>query len=129
MSGGATQPKGSLGCNGLDIGDAANAIRSKNLSVVAHPANSTSRCDIRKPETVAMTKSPARHVYFVRFFAARACSRTFRPSAFISFNLRCKVRRLIPNCLAAAVMFPPVEATAWVISRLYVSSQTSVFHV
>jgi hypothetical protein len=51
MSGGATEPEGSLGCDGLDVGDTANAIRSKNLSVVAHPANSTSRCDIRKPET------------------------------------------------------------------------------
>ena len=51
MRGGATQPKGSLGRDRLDIGDAANAIRSKNLSVVAHPANSTSRCDIRKLET------------------------------------------------------------------------------
>jgi hypothetical protein len=51
MGGGATEPEGSLGCDGLDVGDAANAIRSKNLSVVAHPANSTSRCDIRKSET------------------------------------------------------------------------------
>ena len=42
----------------LDIGDAANAIRSKNLSVVAHPANSTSRCDIRKLETMASERFP-----------------------------------------------------------------------
>ena len=53
MCGGATQPKGSLGRDRFNIGDAANAIRSKNLSVVAHPANSTSRCDIRKLETRA----------------------------------------------------------------------------
>jgi hypothetical protein len=58
MSRGATQPKGSLGCDRLDIGNAANAIRSKNLSVVAHPANSTSRCDIRKLETMASERFP-----------------------------------------------------------------------
>jgi hypothetical protein len=55
---GATQLKGSLGRDRLDIGDAANAIRSKNLSVVAHPANSTSRCDIRKLETMASEGFP-----------------------------------------------------------------------
>src|SRR5689334_3196049 len=58
MRGGATQPKGSLGRDRLDIGDAANAIRSKNLSVVAHAANSTSRCDIRKLETRAASVFP-----------------------------------------------------------------------
>jgi hypothetical protein len=53
MRGGTAQLEGSLSRDRLDIGDAANAIRSKNLSVVAHPANSTSRCDIRKLETIA----------------------------------------------------------------------------
>src|SRR5205823_7241470 len=130
MRGGATELERSLGRDGLDVGDAANAIRSKNLSVVAHPANSTSRYGIRKPETVAMMKSPGwAMLYFGRFFAARACSRTFRPCASISFNLRCKVRRLIPNWVAAAVMFPPVEASAWVISRFSVSAKSSGFAV
>ena len=68
MRGGATELERSLGCNGLDVGDATNAVRSKNLSVVAHPANSTSRCDIRKPETVVMTKSPAPACLFCPFF-------------------------------------------------------------
>ena len=68
-------------------------------------------------------------IYFVRFFAARACSRTFRPCAFNSFSLRCKVRRLIPSCVAAAVMFPPVELSAWVISRFSVSAKSSGFAV
>ena len=58
MCGGATELKRGLRRDGLDIGDAANAIRSKNLSVVAHPANSTSRCDIRKLETRASERFP-----------------------------------------------------------------------
>ena len=149
MCGGATQPKGSLCCDRLDIGDSANAIRSKNLSVVAHAANITSRCDIRKLETRAGERFPKNRnliglriwatfwmksaspgmIYFVRCFAARACSRTFRPCAFNSFSLRCKVRRLIPSCVAAAVMFPPVELSAWVISRFSVSAKSSGFAV
>ena len=67
MSGGATELEGSLSRDRLDVGDAANAIRPKNLSVLAHSANSTSRRGIRKPETMGITKSLTQACLFCAF--------------------------------------------------------------
>src|SRR5450432_41389 len=46
-------------------------------------------------------------------------------SAFISLILRCKVRRLMPNFFAAAVMFPFVAASACMMSRFSVACRSS----
>src|SRR5438045_1954369 len=82
---GATELKRGLGGDRLDVSDTANAICSKDLSVVAHPAHSTSRCSIRKPETARTVISGEGEMifmlgcaacYFARFLAVRS-TRTF----------------------------------------------------
>jgi hypothetical protein len=67
VRGGATQLERSLGRDRLDIGDAANAVRPKNLSVVAHPANSTSRSVIRKLEISTRERFPRTAIFGPRY--------------------------------------------------------------
>ena len=50
MRGGAAELERGLGRDRLDIRDPADAVRSKNFPVLAHPAYSTSPSGIRKPE-------------------------------------------------------------------------------
>jgi len=70
-------------------------------------------------------------IYLVRFFCGTRLARTFRPGAFNSLGFFAVQGTAADSQLRGrgAVLFPPVDLSAWVISVFSVSAKSSGFAV